>query len=65
MMLKAIFKPYMTATQLGEQAVELVDKEDALNSLRDIYNEAKFSKHHIESSKVEEIKKQYDKVKSI
>jgi len=63
MKLKDIFRPYMTATQLSNVAKIKIDDYEALDSIKSIYNEAKFSKHEIPKENVAEIKENYDRVK--
>jgi len=63
MKLREIFKPYMTATQLSNVAKIKIDDYEALDAIKRIYNEAKFSKHEIPKENVVEIKENYDRVK--
>jgi len=63
MKLKQIFKPYMTASQLSNVAKIQIDQYEALDSVKSIYNEAKFSQHDISSKNAVEMKMQYEKIK--
>jgi uncharacterized membrane protein len=60
---KEIFKSYMTATQLSNVTKIYVDKFDELDSMRDIYNEAKFSKHEMSKEDLKKIKNNYENIK--
>jgi len=63
MKLKEIFRPYMTATQLSNVAKINIDEYEALDSIKSIYNEAKFSQHNIPRENAVEMKTQYEKIK--
>lgn len=59
---RRIYKPHMNASQLSHVARAYVDEKEALEDIANIYNEAKFSLHKEEELKLEDIKKDYDRV---
>jgi len=63
MKLKDIFKPWMTATQLSNVAKVKIDDFEALDSIKTIYNEAKFSVHELPQENVQKIKDKYEEIK--
>jgi len=63
MKLKNIFRSSMTATQLSNVARVKIDDFQALDSMKNIYNEAKFSLHQLPKENAEEIKENYDRVR--
>lgn len=56
---KKVFKPYMSATVLSNVLKIKVDKNEELENLAKIYNEAKFSKHEMNVEKLSTMKKSY------
>jgi hypothetical protein len=60
---KGIFKRHMTAKQLGNITKAYVDNPEGLDSLTNIYNEAKFSKHNVSEVSLKAIKEEFNKVK--
>ncbi|AWZ47629.1 hypothetical protein C3495_01675 [Clostridiaceae bacterium 14S0207] len=56
---KKVFKPYMSATVLSNVLKIKVDKNEELENLGKIYNEAKFSKHEMNVEKLSTMKKSY------
>jgi len=64
MKVKNIFKPYMTATQLSNTAKIKNYEEQALDSIKIIYNEAKFSKHDLKQEALMKIKEEFGKIKA-
>ena len=61
---KNIFKPYMTATQLSNVAKTKNYEEEALDNIKIIYNEAKFSKHQLKKEGLSKIKEEYGRIKT-
>lgn len=60
---KNIFKPYFTASQLKGVSKAYVNDGKSLDSITEIYNEAKFSSHEINTSMVQNIKQDYENIK--
>lgn len=61
---KGIFKAHMTAKQLENVTKAYVKNAENLNSLTDIYNEAKFSDHDVTEEKAKTIKDNFNKIKN-
>lgn len=62
---KEIYKAHMTAGQLSTIAKTQIDDSEAINSITNIYNEAKFSKHVVSGENVKIAKLNYESVKEI
>ncbi|GAA0115123.1 hypothetical protein [Clostridium senegalense] len=58
-----VFKNYMTATQLKNVVNLKFDNMEDLECMTKIYNEAKFSNHHMKEEELQRIKKGYTNVK--
>ncbi|WP_061996114.1 hypothetical protein [Clostridium sp. ATCC 25772] len=58
-----VFKNYMTATQLKNVVNLKFDNMEGLEDMTNIYNEAKFSNHHIPDEELKKIKEDYENVK--
>jgi hypothetical protein len=60
---KGIFKRHMTARQLKNVTKTRIDNPEGIDSLTDIYNEVKFSNHHISDEKLSLAKESFNKIK--
>lgn len=60
---KGIFKKHMTASQLKNVSKAYLESHENINSITNIYNEAKFSSHDSEEEKVKTMKESYKKIK--
>lgn len=60
---KEIYKSYMTATQLKNHTGIFVDEKHSLNSITDLYNEAKFSNHSCNEENLSEMKSSYKNIR--
>lgn len=60
---RGIFKTHMTAKQLENVAKAYAKNSEGIDSVTDIYNEAKFSKHDMDEGKAKRMKEEYNKIK--